>query len=283
MLVAHRPPASPAPLRTLSAMHLLPSVLRRPTALLAFAALWLGTQLHLFAQPATGAIAGRVLNPASGAYLGGARLTLEGTALETFSDADGAYLLSPVPAGEVRVRVFYTGSAPQTATVRVTAAQTTVHDLALTSVARPPARPDETVQLEKFTVSTSKEMEGAAIAINEQRFAANIKTVVSTDEFGAIAEGNVTEFLKYLPGVTVDMSGGDGRYISIEGAPAANTPVPRRHQPLLARRQQHQPRRRSRLLQPQQHRPHRGFPLAHARHARQGPRRRRQPRPPQLV
>ena len=85
MLVAHRPPASPAPLRTLSAMHLLPSVLRRPTALLAFAALWLGTQLHLFAQPATGAIAGRVLNPASGAYLGGARLTLEGTALLTIA------------------------------------------------------------------------------------------------------------------------------------------------------------------------------------------------------
>ena len=173
-------------------MNLLPSVLRLPPALLAFAALWLAAPLHLAAQPATGAIAGRVLNPASGAYLEGARLTVEGTALETFSNTAGAYLLSPVPAGEVRVRVFYTGSAPQTATVRVTAAQTTVLDLALTSVTRPPARPDEPVKLEKFTVATSKEMDGAAIAINEQRFAANIKTVVSTDEFGAIAEGNVT-------------------------------------------------------------------------------------------
>ena len=181
--------------------------------------------LHAQSTVATGTITGRVLNPATGAYVEGARLTVEGTALETFTDADGAYLLAPVPAGEVRVRVFYTGSAPQTATVRVTAAQTTVHDLALTSADRPPARPDEPVKLEKFTVSTSKEMEGAAIAINEQRFASNIKTVVSTDEFGAVAEGNVTEFLKYLPGVTVDMAGGDGRYISIEGAPAANTPI----------------------------------------------------------
>ena len=47
------------------------------------------------------------------------------------------------------------------------------------------------------------------LATMQQRFAASIKNVVSTDEFGAVAEGNVTEFLKYLPGVTVDLSGGD--------------------------------------------------------------------------
>ena len=207
-------------------MNLLPSFLRRPTALLAFAALWLGAPLHLLAQPATGTIAGRVFHPASGQYVEGARITVPGTALETFTDNDGTFRLDGVPAGDARVRVFYTGTAPRLEPVRITAGQTAQLDVSLApTAAPPPAAPGEVVQLDQFTVATSREMDGAAIAINEQRFAAQIKTVVSTDEFGAVAEGNVTEFLKYLPGVTVDMSGGDGRYISIEGAPAANTPI----------------------------------------------------------
>ena len=177
--------------------------------------------------PATGLIEGRVLNAASGTYLEGARITIEGTALEAFTDPDGRYRLAGVPAGEVRVRVFYTGAAPYAAAVRIAAGQAATHDLSLgiaPAAAGAGAR-GEVVKLDRFTVGESREMEGAAIAINEQRFAASIKNVVSTDEFGAAAEGNVTEFLKYLPGLTVEQGGGDGRWISIEGAPTANTPI----------------------------------------------------------
>jgi len=177
------------------------------------------------AVAASGTISGRVINPATGAYLEGARITAEGTALETFTDADGAYRLDGVPAGDVRIRVFYTGAAPRLDTVRVAPGAAAVHDVALSSSAAPGTAAGATVKLDAFTVATSREMDGAAIAINEQRFAANIRNVVSTDEFGAVSEGNVTEFLKYLPGVTVDLSGGDGRTVSIDGAPAANTPI----------------------------------------------------------
>ncbi len=174
------------------------------------------------AERATGMIAGRVLNAASASYVEGARVTVEGTALETFTDDDGSYLFAGVPVGEVRVRVFYTGAQPSLTTVRVAANQTATLDVSLVATA---AGRGDIVKLDQFVVGESREMSGAAIAINEQRFAANIRNVVSTDEFGAVAEGNVTEFLKYLPGVTVDQSGGDGRWISIEGAPAANTPI----------------------------------------------------------
>ena len=52
------------------------------------------------AQPtATGTIEGRVLNVRTGEYLEGARLTLEGTTLETFSDSSGQYRFAGVPAG----------------------------------------------------------------------------------------------------------------------------------------------------------------------------------------
>ena len=75
--------------------------------------------------------------------------------------------------------------------------------------------------LESFVVASSKEMDGAALAINEQRFARNIVNVVSADEFGTIADGSIGEFMKFLPGITSDYTGGDARRFSISGVPAA--------------------------------------------------------------
>ena len=173
----------------------------------------------LAARTDHGLIEGRVFNPATGTYVEGARVTVEGTALESFTDPDGRFLLAGVPAGAARLRVARTGATPITAAVQVEAGRTTTQDISLGAGA------NDAVTLERFIVGTSREMEASALAINEQRHAANIRNVVSTDEFGAVAEGNVTEFLKYLPGVTVDMAGGDGRYVSIEGAPVANTPI----------------------------------------------------------
>src|SRR5687768_4255128 len=68
-------------------------------------------------------------------------------------------------------------------------------------------------------------MEGAAIAINEQRFARNIMNAVSADEFGTIGDGSVGEFMKFLPGITSDYTGGDARRFSINGVPAGNVPI----------------------------------------------------------
>jgi outer membrane cobalamin receptor len=120
--------------------------------------------------------------------------------------------------------MFYTGLAVQSAPVTVVAGQSAPLDVALGAVDRG-AGGNAPVKLDQFVVATSKEMEAAAIAINEQRFASNLKTVVSSDEFGTVAEGHVGEFLKFLPGVTMDYAGGNAREISINGAPADNVPV----------------------------------------------------------
>ena len=176
------------------------------------------------AATATGTIEGRVLNSRSGAIAENARVSVEQTTLVVFTDADGNYRITDVPAGPARVRVFYTGFAPQFETVTVVAGQTAQRDITLADIG-PAAASGSVVKLDAFGVSESREMEGAAIAINEQRFALNVKNVVSTDEFGAVAEGNVAEFLRYLPGLTIDLSGGDARTVSIDGAPSENTPV----------------------------------------------------------
>ena len=175
----------------------------------------------------TGAIEGRVYNPTSGEYLERARVSIEGTTVEAFTDSSGQYRLTNVAAGTVRLKVFFTGQTPQIDAVTVAAGQTVQHDFNLTAGDAKPAVKDSgsVVRLESFVVTTSKEMDAAAIAINEQRFAANIVNVVSADEFGAVVEGNAGDFLKFLPGITVDTGGGDMRTISMNGVPANNVPI----------------------------------------------------------
>src|SRR5690242_18975178 len=48
-----------------------------------------------------------------------------------------------------------------------------------------------------------------ANAIKEKSFAPNRKDVVSTDAFGEINQGNVGEFVKLLPGISLDVKDGN--------------------------------------------------------------------------
>lgn len=188
------------------------------------AATFLTGGLRLAAQAAaTGTIEGRVFDPRRGEYVENARITIEATKQEAFSDATGQYRLTNVAAGPVALTIFYTGRGTQTEQVTVSAGQTVLRDITLAGVAK--AGAGDVVKLDAFTVSSSKEMEGSAIAINEQRFARNIMQVVSADEFGTIPDGSIGEFMKFLPGMTSDYTGGDARRISINGAPADNVPI----------------------------------------------------------
>lgn len=216
-------PVSPSQANLPTMTHRKP--ICRISNLPAFLSLFLFAIVPIFAA-ATGSIEGRVFNPRSGAFAENARVSIEGTEIVTFTDADGFFHLDNVSAGTARLRIFYTGYLPQFEAVAVTSGETTRREFNLGEGAPTPSgAPASVVKLDAFTVSESREMEASAIAINEQRFASNIKQVVSTDEFGAIAEGNAGEFLRFLPGLIIDYNGVDARSVSIDGAPEQNTPV----------------------------------------------------------
>ena len=163
----------------------------------------------------TGTVAGRVLNVATGRYLNNARVTVEGTTLQAQTNEFGEFRITGVPAGQARVQTFYTGLDPVTTTVTVNAGQTANVNIDLTSADR--YGMGQTVQLDAFRVAATRELEGASLAVNEQRFAPNVKVVMASDAFGDVTEGNVGEFLKYLPGVTVDYVAADVRTVSVRG------------------------------------------------------------------
>ena len=172
---------------------------------------------------AAGSIEGRVFNATTGANLERARVTLDGTQLETFTDEEGRFRLASVPAGTAQVRVFYTGLAVSTQAIAVSPGETAQIDLSLSATGRKAEAGTDgaPIKLAEFVVGDSREMSGTAIAINEQRFAPNMRSVVSTDEFGDVPDGNVAEFLKFLPGVSVNSA----RELSINGVPSANVPI----------------------------------------------------------
>ncbi len=187
---------------------------------------------------ATGNITGRVFNPATGEYVRNAEVRIEGTQQATFSEDGGFYRLPNAPVGEVTVVVSYTGYRTATAKVTVSADGTATKDFELigTAESAPSTAPkpgDDVIALSEFVVSS--EREGNAKAIQEQKAAMNIKTIVATDAFGDIAEGNIGEFLKFMPGITLDyvetdtraarMGGMEARYgaVTLDGASMAVT------------------------------------------------------------
>ncbi len=193
--------------------------------LLAFNAFFLPAFAAAQTAPAAdGAITGRVLGETSGQYLNNARVTVRGTGLVAFTDETGTYRLEGVPRTAVTLDVFYTGAEPAQVALDLRTERNVERDIRLAGAGR--GRDDKSVvRLESLVVSSSREMDGAAIAINEQRFAPNIVNVVAADEFGIVPDGNIGEFLKMLPGITMDYRGGDPREISMNGVPSAYVPV----------------------------------------------------------
>ncbi len=155
---------------------------------------------------ATGTIQGRVLNAANGMYLNNARVTVEGTSIETFTNEFGDFILNDVPAGEITIRASYTGQEPQTAKIKVESGKTAIQNISFNQDQSSTAD-DGTIVLNEFVVASDRFKNAQEIATNEERFSPSIKSVVATDSLGFVPGGNVGEFVKFLPGVQVGYGG----------------------------------------------------------------------------
>lgn len=175
----------------------------------------------------TGTLTGRVQHSVAGAALENARVTIAGTNREAFTDAFGEYRFTRVTPGDVTVQAFYTGLTLQSATVKVGAGETARHDFSLIPVTggAPVPAQDGVVKLDSFVVDSARDTSAASIAINEQRFAGNIKTVLHTDAMGDIIQNNLGEFVKYLPGVDVNTDQMNSVSIGLRGMPANYTNI----------------------------------------------------------
>jgi TonB-dependent receptor len=151
-------------------------------------------------------ISGRVLNQATGDLLPGALVQVEGTANSVVVERDGTYSLN-VPEGNPTLVVSYAGLDTMRVPISVGAGGVR-KDVELTS---------NVYQLDPVSVKGIRE--GNAQALQQQRQAMNVKTVVSTDVFGNPA-ANPGELVQRLPGIAVDIVGSEVRTVSVRGLAA---------------------------------------------------------------
>ncbi len=132
------------------------------------------------AQLLAAALAGRITTVDRDTYVTGAQVTILGDNLrrETTTNSRGEYSVDNLPAGSFRVRVSYLSYAETEKTVALAADGRTTLDFAL--------RTEGAVVLDPFVVEAVAE--GQAKAINQQRNANTIVSIVSADAAGALAQ-----------------------------------------------------------------------------------------------
>lgn len=162
-------------------------------------------------QAGAGVVRGRVLNTATGEYVRNAEIRVEGTTIVAFSEDGGDFRLTGVPAGEVTVVVGYTGLQEARAVATIVASQAATLDVALS----PLSYAAKDGEVEAITIVARRE--GQASAIMERRASTNAKNVVAADNFGALTMGDVGEFMKNMPGISLDYTEVDATAVRIGG------------------------------------------------------------------
>ncbi len=178
----------------------------------------------MWAQATTGEIWGTVLNEATGNYLNNARVVVEGTKLEAYTNEGGEYRLRNVPVGEVILAVHFLGMDGQSVRVRLRDGEVLAHDFTIRPSSVLPALEEKVVELAAYEVK-GEALSGQAIARTEQRNAANIKSVITPEGFADIAGGNLGEYIKFVPGVDVVYDPFDPTAVSLRGMAANSTLV----------------------------------------------------------
>ncbi|MDO8540282.1 MAG: TonB-dependent receptor [Opitutaceae bacterium] len=189
-------------------MNTTPAAGRRPTRRLLpllGLALWFLFATSGYAQSA-GTIAGRVSNAGTRVYLEEVEVTLRPLGWTAQTGRDGRFVFRNVPPGSYTLSAAYTGLETRTNDVSVGAGATVTEDIELTS---------GVYTLGEFVVAG--EREGSALAIQQQRYAPNVKNVLSSDAFGNVADENLGNFLVRLPGVGTQVLEGDIVFVQVRG------------------------------------------------------------------
>lgn len=183
----------------------------------------LGSLISALAEEplSSGVIEGQVMST-SGVFLNNAKVSIEGTNRLTFTNNEGRFRFSNVPLGPSTILAHSIGFTAKTAEVEVLAGSVVRQDFELRLADS--VLSEEIVTMKEFNV-TDKEWSAQMAALNEQRIAPNIKSVLSADEFGNLGEGNLEDFLSLVPGMTLEMSGNHAVGFSVRGVGSENVLV----------------------------------------------------------
>ncbi|MCA9737233.1 MAG: SusC/RagA family TonB-linked outer membrane protein [Gemmatimonadota bacterium] len=151
------------------------------------------------AQQSTGVIAGTVTDAGSQRPLESAQVFIEGTGIGALTNSSGRYILLNVPAGQHTIRVQLVGFKEGSATVTVTAGQSSVADVAVEQTA---------IELTEIVVT------GAGVATEKRKLGNTIATV----DVSQLQDAPIADVSQLLQGREPGVVGGIGSGTTGEGS-----------------------------------------------------------------
>lgn len=171
---------------------------------MAISLLLLSGAAHTTAQE-NGALIGQVVGSAS-KKLQGAIISIESVNRRAVTDAEGRFRIQDLPDGSYQVNVDYIGYNTLEISVEVRGGQIVAQDIRLS-----PA--DDNLEIIEVVGSRA----AIVSALNQERSSDTLKNVVASTDAGKFADQNIAEALQRLPGISIERSDGEGRFVSVRG------------------------------------------------------------------
>jgi TonB-dependent receptor len=165
------------------------------------------------ALEADGVVSGRVTDGLTGDPIAGAQIEVAETQGRTEADRKGRFVLSHLPAGRVTLVVSLAGYESERTEVVLDPRVTTTIEIVLT----PSLERIMSVRLDLIGDAQQR-------ALNLQRAAPNITTVIAADQLGRLPDGNAADALQRIAGVSTQLERGEGHDVLVRGtAPQLNS------------------------------------------------------------
>ena len=159
-------------------------------------------------------IVGKVSEASRGVSLEGAIVTVDGRQVST--DREGFFRVTGLAPGRYALQVDYLGYVPHQADVEVGSTRGAQVEVTLRSTV---------AATDMGVVEVRASRDAQAMALNQQRAATNYVNVVSADLLGQFPDNNIAESTQRIPGVSIERDQGEGRYVTVRGAPKEYTTV----------------------------------------------------------
>jgi TonB-dependent receptor len=154
----------------------------------------------------TGTIFGKLIDKQNERVFNGAKVEIKSLNRTSMSRSDGTFRFPNLPEGEYELTITYVGAQEIKQRILVEQGENILPDIVLLA---------STEAMEE--VITRGQRSGKASAINQQRNATNIVSVVSSDAIGDFPDQNAAESLQRLPGISIERDQGEGRFVGIRG------------------------------------------------------------------
>jgi TonB-dependent receptor len=149
---------------------------------------------------------GRITDSSNTVYFEGAKISIKELGISTISARDGSFRFPQLAEGDYTIEIAYVGVPTIERKITVDSANTKSQTFVIGASSE---------AMDNIIVYGQRA--GQANAINRQKNASNVMSIVSADTIGQSPDQNAAEALQRLPGISIQRDQGEGRFVAIRG------------------------------------------------------------------